>query len=261
MRLSLGLLALVLLVAPPAWSQPAPPDDLKKEIDALSQAVKAMQRDLQEIKALLQGRAPAAPAPTPTENVVLDLRDNPARGERTATLTLVEFSDYQCPFCSRHVRDAAQQIDRDYVASGKVRHVFLDYPLESMHPLAFKAAEAAYCAGEQGKYWEMHDRLFANQQSLEPWAAHAEAVGLDAAKFDGCLKSERPAADVRRDMAEAQKVGVTGTPSFFLAYTDPKSSKVKTLARLTGAQPYAAFKAQLDRLLAEAPPDGKAAGK
>ncbi len=260
--LSLGLLALILLVATPAWAQPAPPDDLKKEIEALSVAVKAMQRDLQEIKALLQARpqAPPAPSAAPAENVVLDLRDNPARGERTATLTLVEFSDYQCPFCSRHVRDTAAQIEKDYVATGKVRHVFLDYPLESLHPLAFKASEVAFCAGEQGKYWEMHDRLFANQRTLEPWAPHAEAVGLDAAKFDACLKSDRPAADVRRDMAEAQKVGVSGTPSFFLAYTDPKSSQVKTLARLTGAQPYAAFKAQLDRLLAEAT-DGKAAGK
>lgn len=95
-RLLLGLLALVLLAAPPAWSQQAPAEDLKAQIDALSQAIEAMQRDLQEIKALLQTRALApAPAPTPAENVVLDLRDNPARGERTATLTLVEFSDYQ----------------------------------------------------------------------------------------------------------------------------------------------------------------------
>ncbi len=95
-RVPLGLLALALLVATPAWSQQAPADDLKKQIDALSEAVKAMQRDLQEIKALLQSRALApAPAPTPAENVVLDLRDNPARGAPTATLTLVEFSDYQ----------------------------------------------------------------------------------------------------------------------------------------------------------------------
>ncbi len=107
----------------------------------------------------------------------------------------------------------------------------------------------------------MHDRLFASQRSLEPWTPHAEAVGLDVAAFETCLASGRPADDVRKDMAEAQKAGVTGTPSFLLAYTDPKSSKVRTLTRLVGAQPYAAFKAQIDRLLAAATTDGKAAEK
>ena len=129
----------------------------------------------------------------------------------------------------------------------------MDFPLESIHKFAFKAAEVANCAGEQGKYWEMDDRLFANQQSFEPWTPHAEAIGLDVAKFEECLNSGRQAADIRKDMAEAQKAGVTGTPAFFLAYTDPNSSKVKTLTRLTGAQPFAAFKAEIDKLLAEPP--------
>jgi protein-disulfide isomerase len=129
----------------------------------------------------------------------------------------------------------------------------MDLPLESIHKLAFKAAEAANCAGEQGKFWEMHDRLFANQKTLEPWKAHAEAVGLDVSKFEGCLNAGKQAEEIRKDMAEAQKAGVTGTPLFFLAYTDPNSSKVKTLFRLSGAQPFSAFKAQIDKLLAEQP--------
>jgi protein-disulfide isomerase len=126
-------------------------------------------------------------------------------------------------------------------------------PLESIHKNAFKAAEAVRCAGEQGKYWEMHDRLYANQQALEPWKPHAEAIGLDAAKFEECLNSGREAANVRSDMAQAEKAGLTGTPSFFLAYTDPKGTKIKTVSRLTGAQPYAAFKAAIDKLLTDAP--------
>lgn len=262
-RVRLALLTLSLLVASPALAQQAGTEDLKKEIEALSQAVKAMQKDLQELKALLQSRALAAPspAPAPAENVILDLRDNPSRGERTATLTLVEFSDYQCPFCGRHVRETASQIEKDYVATGRLRHVFVDFPLESLHPLALKAGEAAFCAGEQGRYWEMHDRLFANQAALEPLAPHAQAVGLDVAVFEKCLASGRPEADIRLDMVEGQKAGASATPSFFLAYTDPKSSKVRTVSRLIGAQPYAAFKAQIDRLLAEAPRDGKAIGK
>jgi len=132
--------------------------------------------------------------------------------------------------------------------------VFIDYPLETIHKLAFKAAEAAQCAGEQGKYWDMHDRLFANQKAMEPWTGHAEAVGLDVAKFDACLSAGRYADEIRKDMAEARKAGVTGTPAFFLAYTDPKGSTVRTVAGLSGAQPYAAFKAEFDRLLAASRP-------
>ena len=137
--------------------------------------------------------------------------------------------------------------------TGKIKYVFLDFPLESIHKLAFKAAEAANCAGEQGKYWEMHDRLYENQKSLEPWTAHAEAIGLDMGKFQDCLNGGRYAHEIRKDMAEAQKAGVTGTPAFFLAYTDPSSSKVKTVTGMKGAQPFAAFKAAIDRLLAEQP--------
>jgi protein-disulfide isomerase len=139
------------------------------------------------------------------------------------------------------------------VETGKIKHVFLDFPLESIHKLAFKAAEAANCAGEQGKYWEMHDRLYENQRALEPWTPHAEAIGLDVAKFEQCLSSGRQAEEIRRDMAEAQKAGITGTPAFFLAYTDANSSKVKTVTTMKGAQPFAAFKAAIDKLLAEPP--------
>ena len=129
----------------------------------------------------------------------------------------------------------------------------MNFPLERSHKLAFKGAEAANCAGEQGKYWEMHDRLFTNQQALEPWDAHSQAVGLDTAKFNECLDSGRQAAEIRKDMAQAQKAGVTGTPTFFLAYTDPNTSQVKTVVRLTGAQPYTAFKDTIDKLLAARP--------
>ena len=131
--------------------------------------------------------------------------------------------------------------------------MFADFPLESIHKFAFKAAEATRCAGEQGKFWEMHDRLFANQTSLEPAKPHAEAIGLDVAKFEGCLSAGKYAEAIRKDVADGAKAGVTGTPLFFLAYTDPTSTKVKTVARLSGAQPYAAFKAQIDQLLAEKP--------
>jgi hypothetical protein len=125
-------------------------------------------------------------------------------------------------------------------------------PLESIHKFAFKAAQAASCAGEQGKFWEMHDRLFANQQALDSFGPHAEAVGLDAAKFEQCLASGKFDAEIRRDMGEARKAGVTGTPAFMIGRTAANGSKLKVLAVLSGAKPFPDFKAELDRLLAEA---------
>ena len=99
----------------------------------------------------------------------------------------------------------------------------------------------------------MHDRLFENQKTLEPWSGHAEALGLDVAAFDSCMTAGTHAAGIRRDMTEAQKAGATGTPSFVLATTDPSDpSKVKGLAFLRGAQPFAAFKAEIDKALAAA---------
>jgi hypothetical protein len=133
-------------------------------------------------------------------------------------------------------------------------------PLESIHKFAFKAAQATECASAEGKYWEMHDRLFANQQAFEPWNAHAEAVGMDAAKFEACLASGKYDAEIRRQAAEAGKAGVTGTPGFLIGRTDPNSNKVKILAVLKGARPFADFKAELDRQLADADKPAAAAG-
>ena len=111
---------------------------------------------------------------------------------------------------------------------------------------------AADCAGEQGKYWEMHDRLFENQRALEPWSGHAEAIGLDVAVFDDCLESEKHAPGVRADMAEAKKAGASGTPSFVLGVTDADDpSKLRGLTFIRGAQPFASFKAQIDQALAD----------
>jgi protein-disulfide isomerase len=136
------------------------------------------------------------------------------------------------------------------VETGKIRYVLLDMPLESIHKLAFKAAEATHCAEDQGKYWEMHHRLFEQQKALEPWKGHAEALGLDVAQFEECMTSGRHTAAIRKDMAEAAKAGVTGTPAFLIAVTDPEDpKKVKGLSTLRGAQPYPSFKVALERAL------------
>lgn len=248
-NLSVLLPLVLLLSSQPAPAQQTSMEELKQQIETLGQNMKSMQQDLQEIKALLQNKVRV----TPPQNAVLDLAKRPSRGEGTAKLTLVEFLDYQCPYCGRFTRETLPQIDKEYIQTGKVRYVVMNLPLEGIHKSAFKASEAAACAGEQGKFWEMHDRLFANQQTLDQWKSHAEAVALDVNKFEDCLDSGRQAAHVRSDMAEAQKAGFTGTPGFFLAFTDPKSTTIKTVTRLVGAQPYAAFKAAIDKQLVDTP--------
>jgi protein-disulfide isomerase len=254
--------ALALTPGTASLAQQPPVDELKKEIEALREDVKALRNDVQEIKAILQSRPPApAAAPLPPQNVVLDLGTNPFRGDGKASLTLIEFSDYQCPICARHVRETSPLIDKEYVATGKVKYVLLDFPLESIHKLAFRAAEAAHCAGDQGKYWEMHDRLFANQKTLEPLNAHASALGLNVGRFEACLTGGKYAEQIRKNVAEGQKAVIPGTPVFLLAYTDPTSSKVKTVARLTGAQPFSIFKNRIDQLLADQPKAGAEAAE
>lgn len=135
-----------------------------------------------------------------------------------------------------------------------MRYVARDFPLESIHPFAFKAAEAARCAADQGKYWEMHDKLFSNQSALtaDDLLNYAKAVGADGAKFKECLDSGKQASKIRSDMAEGQKAGVSGTPGFFLGLTEPNATTVKATKNIVGAQPYANFKEAIDSLLASA---------
>jgi len=120
-----------------------------------------------------------------------------------------------------------------------------------MHAKAFDAAKATRCAADQGKYWEMHERLFANQQALEPWNGHAEAIGLKVPDFEACMKSDKHDEAIRADQKEAQKAGFTGTPSFLLAFTDPKDpKKVKGISGMVGARPFDSFKAEIEKALA-----------
>jgi len=165
--------------------------------------------------------------------------DGPSKGPSTAPVTIVEFSDFECPYCSK-AEETVSQVLKQY--GDKVRLVYRDFPLP-FHPNAQKAAEAAQCAGDQGKYWEMHEKLFANQKALTvgDLKGHAKAVGLDAGKFDKCLDSGDKAKVVADHRKAGEKVGVTGTPAFFVnGY------------QLTGAQPIDAFREIIDQELASA---------
>ncbi len=251
---ALPLLALLLVVGVANSFAEAPTSEERKsleaEIETLKKGQQEIRRDLQEIKALLQRGRAAAPAIP--KDLVLSIEADPFKGSPTAPVTLIEFSDYQCPYCARHVRQTLPQIERDYIATGKVKYVFRDLPLTSIHKEAFKAAEAANCAGKQGKYWEMHDQLFANPKALRVMnlQTHALGIGLDLAAFKQCLSSGATAQEIRDDVAEGTKAGVRGTPTFFIGRTNPTSSAVKVLRIIRGAQAYPKFQQALDSVLA-----------
>jgi protein-disulfide isomerase len=139
------------------------------------------------------------------------------------------------------------------VETGKVKFYFFDMPLESIHKRAFRAAEAAACAGLQDKFWEMHDLLFENSKALadENLQSYAETLGLDMVAFNGCLEDGKQADSVRKDMAQASKSGVRGTPNFWIGVADPKNpNKLLATRNLRGAKSFNDFKATFDELLA-----------
>jgi len=164
----------------------------------------------------------------------------PAKGPANAPVTIVEFSDFQCPFCGR-VEPTIAQIEQKY--GSQVRFVFRQFPLTSIHPMAQKAAEASLCANEQGKFWEMHDAMFADQQKLEvpDLKAKAGKLGLDQAKFDQCLDTGKYVQKIKDDTKAGAVAGVNGTPAFFI---NGRS--------LSGAQPYDALAQAIDEELAKA---------
>ena len=245
------ILMMALFLVSPALAQETT-EEMQKEIEGLKQGQADIKKQLEEIKKLLQARPTARPQPAApkVKDVEFDLGSNTFKGDPSAPLTLIEMTDYQCPFCARYVTQTFPQILEEYVDTGKVRYVLMDMPLESIHRQAFKAAEATQCAAEQEKYWEMHDRLFSNQRALEPWSGHAEALGMDVDAFTACLESGKHAQGIRDDMKFAAKAGVRGTPGFLLARTDPDDpTKVVGIISLRGAQPFSNFKIQIEQAL------------
>jgi protein-disulfide isomerase len=234
----------------PVHAEPPPEErSFRKELDQLIQAQRAIEKELREIKVILQRGAPANN--TPPQNLILGIKGNPFKGREDAKLTLVEFSDYECPFCRRYFEETWPKIQQEFITTGKIKYVLRDFPIESMHQNAFKAAEAASCAGKQGKYWEMHDRLFQNQNQLgaEELPKHAEAIGLTVASFQECLNSGSQAGIIRKNMEEGMRAGVQGTPTFFLGVQDSEGKNIKVIRAVVGAQPFASFKEAIDSVL------------
>ncbi|NRA08534.1 MAG: thioredoxin domain-containing protein [Myxococcales bacterium] len=174
--------------------------------------------------------------PDPNRRYAVSTNGSPSKGSPEAQIALVEFSDFQCPFCGR-VTPTLRQIEREY--GDRVRIVFKHLPLR-MHSKAPAAHAAAEAAHRQGKFWEMHDLIFANQREMSEakYVEYAEQIGIDVDRFNRDVVSADVKAKVDADAAEAEKLGVTGTPGFFV-----------NGRFLSGAQPFSAFKTVIDREL------------
>ncbi|HVZ66643.1 MAG TPA: DsbA family protein [Patescibacteria group bacterium] len=193
-----------------------------------------------------QAAAPQQPAVPNAKDVLSKLTAGhfPAKGNKDAKVTIVEFADFRCPFCERYFTDTESQIMKDYVDTGKVKYIFRQY--QFLGDASVVAGNAAECANEQGKFWDYHEWLYKNQPdesdtsmyNTDGLAKGADAIGLDVAKFRDCLDSKKYAANLDKDLNEGKSIGVTGTPTFYI-----------NGRQLVGAQPYVAFKTIIDEEL------------
>lgn len=166
------------------------------------------------------------------------------KGSATAPVTVYEMSDFQCPFCRRHAVQTFPELERDYIATGKVRWVFVNLPLTQLHANAAPAAEVAMCSGKQGKFWEVHDLIFRNQAKWAPlkepgqyFLTFADSAGLDRAALQKCLASRETIDEIEQDAVGAVRSGATSTPTFYIEG-----------GLLEGAQPAAVFRQVLDSI-------------
>jgi protein-disulfide isomerase len=213
-------------------------DTLIKEIRELRQAIDAL-------------RAPRRQAERPPdEKVRVDVAGGPVLGRADAPVTLVEFTDLECPYCRAFHVGTFERLKREYIDTGKVRFITRDFPLD-FHPNARPAALAVRCGGEQGKFWEMRHAvtLNANALSRELYDRLAGELGLDGSRFSACISAERYRTEIEHDMEEAAKAGVSGTPTFVLGATTPGTALEGQ--RIVGAQPYPVFETQIKALLGE----------
>jgi protein-disulfide isomerase len=225
---------------------------------AILQELKEIRRVLEKIERQGQSQPSQRPGIPKTASIKID-KEPTMLGAADAPVTVVEITDYQCPFCKRFVQTTFPTLKRDYIDTGKLRWIVRDMPL-SFHQNANKAAEAAHCAGDQGKYWEMRDILFRNNSNLgaDKLPGYAREVDLDVDAFDACLSSNRHQARIDQSSQDAAQIGVTGTPSFVIGTSggDTVSGKL-----IIGAQPTAVFTAEIQRLLeqgtAQQNPNGK----
>lgn len=262
-RMSLALFICLLRMALPCHAQKSqktapqePSGSVQHQLDELKDGQQRLLKEVEEIKKLLQekpartdfGAKPAAPNVTS-----VNVYGEPYRGTNTARVAIIEYSDFDCSFCGRYARNIFPRVDENYVQRGKVRYFFRDLP-EPNETNAWLKARTARCAGDQGKFWEMHDRLFAAQEaSAQDLSALVQTIGLDAEEFNACLFSEKYLENIQRSAAGARRMGLFGTPAFLIGTLTEDGGFVRVKKVLVGAESYDSIKSVLDELLAPTP--------
>lgn len=205
----------------------------------------------------INNQQPAAPAqPQPPTKGVASVDNDPVMGNKNAPVTIIEFSDYECPFCKRHFDETLPQLVKTYVDTGKVKIVYRDFPLSFHDPMATKEAVAANCARKQGgdsKYFQFHDEIFkrtisnGNGLNDEKIQIIAKDLGLNTSTFTSCLSDQAQTNEVKKDIADGTAAGASGTPTFVIGKTTSDGKIEGDL--VVGAQPFAAFQAVIDPML------------
>jgi protein-disulfide isomerase len=230
---------------------------IQQQIDTLREGQQRILRELEEIKKLLEERPvrnEVAARPAMPEVITLNVTGEPFRGESKAKVVILEYSDFECSYCGKYVRDTFPRIDAEYIKTGRIKYLFRDLPAPE-HKNALAAAQAARCAGEQGKFWEMHDLLFASQVALAPAdiQAFAQILGLDLDRFNECLASNKYAEAIRRSAAGAERSGVYGTPAFLIGTMSDDGNIIRATKVLVGGESFEVMKAALDEVLESSP--------
>jgi protein-disulfide isomerase len=187
----------------------------------------------------------------PRQGLTITVGAAPSLKEGSPSVVLIEVSDFQCPYCAKSALEVLPPLREKLVRTGKVELIFLNFPLPT-HPNAFQAAEAALCAGDQQKFWEMHHLLFTHQQELAParLQEYAETLGLDGAAFQKCLSTGKPAPEIRQEMRLAEQLGINATPIYLLGRRLPESGKVLVVETVRGVRPAEELEKKLNALLA-----------
>ena len=254
-RLATVALVALISLSPPPQSQADEIAALKRQVQELREQQAQMQRELSAIKnflqQLMQPRPSGAPDVPGIIGATIPTANEPSMGSPSAKITLMEISDYHCPFCKRQTQQTFPQLVTEYIKPGKVQFVFVDYPIAQLHPTAARAHEAAICAGEQNKYWEMHVSLFSSPVAKDDAAlvSQAKQVGVNEGTFRSCLASGRHASSIQASVSRMEQLVISGTPMVVLGYTPAPGQPLKVEKYVYGAQPYSAFKEAIDSLL------------
>jgi protein-disulfide isomerase len=200
--------------------------------------------ELRQIRQLLEkqtagGEAKPGPAPQPA-HARLHMEGAPMLGSKTAPITMVEFTDYQCPFCQRYHMQVYSELKKAFIDTGKVRYYSRDLPIDQIHPNAMRAAQAARCAGDQGEFWTLRDIMASHPENLDmaSLVADASVVKINPQTFRACVESGKYKEAVQGDLLEAMKIGADGTPAFVVGKSTPDGVDGDLIV---GAQPYSVF--------------------